>query len=97
MSPSYRKRLRQKHLERSRKGVLARERKRMERAAGEPVREWARVRRITDEAAYRTRRIIEVWAMDCGEDGVKTKVTDNGRPTTFRSQASAVRALAVSP
>ena len=96
MSPTYRKRIRARLLARSLSGVAARERKRLAARAAEPVREWKLTRRITDEAVYRTRRIIEVWALDTG-DGIRTKVTENGGPTPFRTIASALRALGSIP
>jgi len=92
MSPTYRKRIRARLLARSLSGVEARERKRIAARAAEPVREWKLTRRITDEAIYRTRRIIEIWSMDT-DDGIRTRVTENGVPTTYRTAASAMRAL----
>ena len=92
MSPTYRKRQQAKRLARSLKGVAARARRHAQRAAGEPVREWKLTRRITDEAVYRTRRIIEVWALDTGDE-IRTRVTENGTATRFRTLASALRSL----
>jgi len=94
MSPTYRKRIRARLLARSLSGVEARERKRIAARAAEPVREWEFCRRVTDEAAYRTRRIVEMHAMDHG-DGRRPsiRITENGDPTRFRSWASAMRAL----
>jgi len=96
MSPTYRKNQAAKRLARSLKGVAARARIRAERAFGEPIREWKLTRRITDEAVYRTRRVVEVWALDTG-DGIRTRITENGDPISYRTAASALRALGSIP
>jgi len=97
MSPSYWKRRKARRLERSRKGVEARERKRLDSlavAGAEAVREWKMVRRITDEAVYRTRRVIEFWVLDCGEGKIRMEVWENGeRVKGIRTFAGTMRAM----
>jgi hypothetical protein len=93
MSPTYWKLRKQKLLERSLKGVAERSRKRAERMAGLPVREWLCFRRITDEAVYRTRRIIELWSCTDESGRIHQEIRENGHPTRFRSWRSAMRSL----
>ena len=94
MSPNYWKRLRARRLERSRKGVEARARKHAARHAGEPVRAWKLVRRITDEAPWRCRRVIAIFAMDIGDGRSRIRVMENGAACrAIRSQGGAIRAL----
>lgn len=94
MSPSYWKRLKERRLERSRKGVAARASLRAERMAGLPMREWKLCRRVTDVAINRMQRIIELWTMADEEGQLHHEIRENGQRTTFRSWAGAIRSLA---
>jgi len=94
MSPTYWKRKKAKRLERSMKGVAEKERKRLACYAGAPLREWKMVRRVTDEAVYRTRRVIEFWVMDCGDGRTRMEVRENGGQVRgIRTFAGAMRAM----
>ena len=66
MSPSYYKRLKTRRLLRSRKGVAARERKRLARTAAEPVR-VDRVVEITIRDSHRPMTVIRLRREDQGE------------------------------
>ena len=66
MSPTYRKLRRQKLLERSRKGVKAREQNHLARTAGEPLR-VDRVVEITIRDSHRPLTVIGLRREDQGE------------------------------